>query len=99
MNKYPFGTSVEVDGSFEDKLGRAYDPATVMCKIRDPDFIETTFTFGTDMALVKDVTGKYSMWMLPNKAGTWGYRFVGANPQSVADEEFFEVTASRYVSP
>jgi len=99
MMDVPYGTSIKLSGEFKTPAGALFDPTTVLCRVKVPAGTETTFTYGTDIALIKDSTGLYSMWYLPATVGSYTVRFKGSGGQSIASEQNFTVTGSAFTTP
>lgn len=89
MNSYPLGNLIRVSASFAI-AGVATDPTAVTCKVRTPAGTITTYTYGTDAALVRDDIGIYHVDVTASSAGIWDYRFAGTGACVAATEaEFF----------
>lgn len=83
------GDKVRLSAAFTDIDEAASDPGGVLCKVREPDGTVTTYTYGTDAALVKDSTGNYHVDFLTAQAGKHRYGFYGlSSGQAVAESEF-----------
>jgi hypothetical protein len=95
-NTYGLGTAVKVSVAFTDIDDAAFDPATVTCEVQAPGQdagAKTTYTFGTDAALVKDSTGSYHLWIATDTVGPWVYGFVGidSDGHEIANDATFDV--------
>jgi hypothetical protein len=73
------------------------DPSTVKCFYKDPNNAVTTLTYGTDIAVVKDATGKYHVDIFANIAGNWWYRFEATGSVIAANEAEFIISLSQIV--
>lgn len=93
---YP-GSAVRVAINLEDETDTDTDPATIKFTYRSPLGVETTYTYGTDAALVKDSTGDYHVDVVPDIGGRWRYRWLtsGTN-KTIALEGSFLVQTSRF---
>ncbi len=75
---------------FKDLNDVATDPTTIIFKIREPDGVLTTFTFGVDAELVKVATGSYHLDFAITKTGRHAWRFEGTGSLQAAEgAEFF----------
>ena len=99
MTEIAYGTAVNVAGTFKNRTKALFDPTTVVIKIKKPSGTETSYTYGTDIAVVKTATGSYNMWFLPDAVGQWAARIVGTGPHAVALEKTFYITKSEFVTP
>jgi hypothetical protein len=99
MSTYKLGTSVKVTAAFFDEDGVAFDPATVTAMVKTPDGAETVKTYGTDVAVVRDLAGNYHLWIETPAAGTYAYRWKGDDAVHVANESTFDVDESAFTTP
>lgn len=74
-NVYDKGDLIRITGTFKDASLVAYDPTVVKCQVQTPAGVETTYTYPTDAAVVKDSTGNYHLDVSANASGTWWYRW------------------------
>jgi hypothetical protein len=83
---------------FDFTVAGAYtDPAAVTVVVEDPDGIETTYTYTVNLSdVVRFAAGRYSIHVIPNKAGQWTVRVEGTGPASGVAERRFFVAASRF---
>ena len=94
MNRYILGNSIRMSAAFTNG-GAATDPTGITFKIRSPmNGTITSYTYGTDAALVKDSTGNYHVDHTPTAAGSHYYRFAGTGAVIAADEGEFEIRRS-----
>jgi hypothetical protein len=61
-----------------------------------PDDVETSYTYGTDAALVRAATGNYYVDVTPDIAGRWWFRCETTGPVSAQEGDFL-VQASAFV--
>jgi hypothetical protein len=62
----------------------------VKVSVRTPGRVVTTYTYGVDVAVVKDSTGNYHIDIDANAAGTWHARWFSTGTGQAAEEmEFF----------
>jgi hypothetical protein len=94
MNSYHVGDKVRCTGTFETAAGTDTDPSAVFFKVETPSGTETTYTYGTDAALVKSATGIYYVDVSITEAGTWHYRFYSTGTGQAAGEESFKAKDS-----
>lgn len=90
MTTYDKGDLVRVSGMFADSAGVATDPTVVKFSFTNPAGTTTTYTYPTDVQLVKDSTGNYHVDIDASSSGTWLYRFYSTGTgQAAAEGEFF----------
>lgn len=86
---FQVGDKVRLSAAFTDISEAAQDPGGILCRVREPDSTVTTYTYGTDAALVKDSTGNYHVDFLTSQSGRHRYGFYGiTSGQAVAESEF-----------
>jgi hypothetical protein len=96
VNQYDVGDLVRVTGTFTDAAGTAIDPTTVAFKVKKPDRSITTYTYGTDMQLVKESTGNYRVDISADVKGKYKYRWYSTGNGQAAGESEFEVIKSSF---
>ncbi len=69
------------------------DPAVVQCIVRRAGEPPRTFTYLTDIEVVKDGTGIYHLDFLVPRAGTYYYRWQGSGGLTAAEESSFTATS------
>ncbi len=89
MNSCHVGDKVRCTGTFETAAGVDTDPSAVYCKVKSPSGTTTTYTYGTDAALVKQATGIYYVDVSLTEPGTWHFRFYATGTGQAASEESF----------
>lgn len=94
MNQYSKGDLVRCSAAFATSAGTATNPSVVRCQVTDPAGTTTTYTYGTDAALVRASTGNYYVDVDANRSGTWRYRFYSTGTGQAADEGAFKVKDS-----
>lgn len=94
INVYQVGDKIRLSSAFTDIDGAAQDPGGVVFTLRAPDGTVTTYTYGTDAALVKDSTGNYHVDWLIESAGRHRYRFAGVTTGQAAAENVFRAEPS-----
>lgn len=67
-----------LDVEFKDKDANYSDPTTVRLKTRDPSGTITTYTYPTDIEIVKTSTGIYYAQITLDESGKWHYRWEGS---------------------
>lgn len=95
MNFYDIGDAIRLSATFTVG-GVATDPTTLTLRIKAPGGTETTYTYGTDAALVKDSVGVYHLDYLPPVAGGYTYRWAGTGAAQAASETPFSVRLSAF---
>lgn len=91
INTYSLGGLLRVAGLFANIAGTAIDPSVVKFKYRAPTGDTVTYTYGTDVQLVKDSVGNYHVDLSLDIAGTWHYKFYSTGTGQAADESQFTV--------
>lgn len=95
-NTYALGTDVVCRGLFKTSAGVAADPSVVKFSVKNPNGVITTYTYVTDVQVVKDSTGHYHVNVDANEAGTWYFRFFATGTGKAADESSFIVAPSQF---
>ena len=96
VNVYQLGDLVRATGTFTTAAGAALDPSVVKCSVITPLAVTTTYTYGTDAALVKDSAGIYHVDVNAASVGTWHYRWFSTGTGQAADEGWFVVEESEF---
>lgn len=99
MPSYDIGDVAIVSVAFTNQAGSAVDPATVLCRIKDPQGVIVNYTYLTHAELVRDSTGNYHVDLLLTKPGRWYARFEGTGTNRGASEELISVNTSRFYAP
>lgn len=73
------------------------DPTTLTFTLQGPNGVETTYTYGTDVELVKSSAGDYYVDVTPTNGGRWFYRWLATGTAGGAREGSFVVQASPFV--
>jgi hypothetical protein len=94
INTYDKGDVVICDVTFTNESGVVGDPAVVLFSVMDPEGTLTTYTYGTDAALVKDSTGVYHLDLNADIEGMYRYRFYSTGSGKAASEGQFLVKDS-----
>ena len=98
INIYKLGQRVRCAVTFTVSSTNT-DPTTVKAKVKDPSGTVTTYTYGTDAALVKDATGQYHLDVDTDENGEWHFRFEGTGACTAVEESSFYVHSNFPVSP
>lgn len=69
----------------------ATDPTTVTLAVTTPAGVTTTYTYGTDAALVKESTGVYYLNQSASQLGLWQYVWTGTGTAAAIRESYFTV--------
>lgn len=95
MAQYDVGDLLRVTGTFDDGLAPPtnLDPTTVRFQYTTPDRVETTLTYGIDVAVVKDSTGTYHVDLDLNQAGPWHYRFFSTGTGQASERGAFDAVS------
>lgn len=94
-NAYDIGDLVRCTGTFA-AAGTNVNPDAIMFKVKTPAGVVTTYTYGTDAALVRDSTGVYHVDVSVAEAGEYVYRFWSTGTGQAASEGQFVVKATLF---
>lgn len=95
ISVFQVGDKVRLAAEFTDIDEADSDPGGVLCKVREPDGSVTTYTYGTDAALIKDSTGNYHLDFLTTQSGRHRYGFYGITSGQAVSESEFRVQPSK----
>lgn len=87
MNGYALGNLVRIGVTFANSVGTAVDPAVVKCQVYTPAGVTTTYTYGTDAAVVKSTTGIYYLDVDADEIGEWHFRWYATELEQAAAAE------------
>ena len=96
INTYIVGKLVRIHAAFTTAAGAFIDPEIVTLKHKDPLGVETTLTYPTDAALVKDSVGNYHVDIDAEIAGMWYVRWYSTGLGQTAEESQFLVLTSAF---
>jgi hypothetical protein len=98
LYSYDIGDAVELCATLQNVAGQLVDPPTVRCLVRDPGGTVTTYTYGVDMALIRDGPGAYCVRIAVQQPGYWWYRWETADEYGPlgATEGVIEVMRSQF---
>jgi hypothetical protein len=88
---YP-GQTIRITGTFQ-ALGINTDPVTITFTIKDPNAVETSYTYAGGQ-VVRDAVGVYHYDLLLSLSGNYFYRVVGTGTASAAWEDIIVVSQS-----
>jgi len=95
MNSYDIGNLVRISVTFEDDAG-VTDPSVVKCQVRTPVSAPTTYTYGTDVAVMRESKGIYYMDIDTPYVGTYRYRWYSTGTGQAADEGEFAIITNGF---
>ena len=95
LSAYDIGDLVRCTGTFAAS-GSNVNPTAVMFKVKTPAGVVTTYTYGTDAALVRDSTGVYHVDVSVAEAGEYVYRFWSTGTGQAASEGKFVVRSTLF---
>lgn len=95
-NTYDLGDLVRCSGTFTDATSILVDPTVVKASIQNPAGTDTTYTYGTDAALVRDSAGAYHVDVSATSAGRWYYRLYSTGTGQASGEGYFDVAPSQF---
>ena len=92
------------NGTFTNGAGDAVDPPVINVKVQNPNYEDTTYTYGADARVERLSTGVYRCTIKPLIPGMWYYRWQAADPsasittaQEGAEEHRFSVRPSAFI--
>jgi len=105
VNTYDVGDLVILkNGTFLTSESVAVDPPLINVKVQDPNYDDTTYTYGVDPAVEKLATGVYRCTIKPTLPGTYYYRWEAVDPAAYittamegAEEHRFVIRPSAFV--
>lgn len=88
---------MRIAANFQTGADIDVDPTTVVIKFYSPAGEVTSYTYGTDAALVKANAGDYYIDFTPDRSGLWNWRWIttGTNTE-LAHEGSFRVQYSPF---
>lgn len=95
MNTYDIGDDVRLSVAFRVS-NVLTDPTTVICKVKDPNNIVTTYTYGVGSDIVHSSTGNYYVDHPVTIRGTHFVRWEGTGTANGAEESTFFVRESNF---
>lgn len=96
MTSYDIGDRRKLSATITDEDGALIDPDTLIFKIKLPDGTVTTYTYGTDVELVRDSIGVFHVYWDVETAGGYWWRFAASGNVGAAEEAYFSVQSSRF---
>lgn len=88
--------SVRVGANFKNNSGVLTDPTTIVLKVKTPDNVITTYTYGSDAEIIKSSTGKFYADLDISQIGIHFYRWEGSGSLQAAGESKFTIKASEF---
>lgn len=89
-NTYDIGDLVRCTGTFATGDTNV-NPGAIFFKVKTPSGVVTTYTYGTDVELVRDSTGVYHVDVDATEWGDYTYRFWSTGVGQAASEGQFWV--------
>lgn len=96
MDTYDIGDVVNIKGAFNSPAGSPLDPGGVVVHVKSPNGTKTVYTYGVDVEVLKDSTGRYRVALEPTIKGVWWYRFEGVTSNKGAGESSFFIRNSAF---
>ena len=95
--RHAVNSPVRLSVNFQDENRVDQDPSTVILKVLDPNGSSTSYTYGTDAALIKTSVGDYYRDVTPDMSGRWRWRWeTTGTDQTIAIEGDFIVQRSPF---
>lgn len=100
--EYEFGQAVRLEGAFENAAGVAADPTTVTFTygVRlvnpPPDPTASDHVYLSDLAVIRDSTGRYHYDFVPSLAGNYIARVTGTGTVAAVAVSTFRVKPSPF---
>lgn len=92
------GTQYRFTNTYADGAGSAVDPATVAIWIIDPRGSVTSYVYGTDDVVGREVAGSYYADITLDQGGVWQYRWVATGTSTaIANEGTVQVQYSPFI--
>jgi len=94
---YYYNDRIRIRGTFKTvTTGAVIDPTTITVRIEKADGTIVQKVYGTDVEVVKESTGVYSMELDIdlNTSGTWRYKFSGTGSAKANTIKAFPVVAT-----
>jgi len=88
------GDLVRLTATFENAAGTDIDPTAVLFSFINPAGTSTTYTYGTDVELVKSATGIYYVDINASSSGVYRWRWYSTGTGQTAAEGSFTVEQS-----
>jgi len=94
-NKYDYGQAIKVSATFKNDAGAPTDPGTITLKVKGPDAVIQTYTYGAAQ-VTRESAGVYSKVITLNQEGRWYYRYEGTGTVQAAEEKDVLVVDSAF---
>lgn len=96
VNRYTIGALVRSSAVFRDSVsGVVVDPTAVLFRVRKPNGTVISYTYLTDVQLVRDSAGNYHVDLNADSAAIWRCRWYSTGTGQAAAEDDFVVDASK----
>lgn len=96
VNQYMIGNVVRLAVQFQDINKNPVDPGTVTLWVRNPDYSEDEFQFGT-AEIIRDGVGNYHFNLPNSQSGYYNYRWEGEGNVVVANDSQINSIPSVFV--
>jgi hypothetical protein len=93
-DRYVPGAVTRLSVAITDVADIAVDPGALRLKFKTPAGVTTTYTYGTDVEVVRDSAGAYHADLPLPAAGQYRYRWEADAPYAGASEGFLHVAES-----
>ena len=94
------GNLVKVRATFKDENNQKQDPATVKVHVKDPDATITTYTYGTDVQVVRESKGIYYIEIdTTDRLGEWQFIWQSSGTYQATGETSFTVANALFEIP
>ena len=91
---YDFNDTIGASVTFTVNGSNA-DPDTVIFEQQAPDGVIVSYTYLTDVELIKDGTGQYHVVMMLDQAGRWWKRWEGVGSAAGTTQSSLDVDIDR----
>jgi hypothetical protein len=85
-NVYQKGDEVRLAGTFTDSASAAYDPTTVIGRVKNPGDTITSYTYGVDAQMIRQATGVYYFDVHLDTVGQWWWRMESHQGDAAAED-------------
>lgn len=89
-----YGQTARIPVTITDINDAPADPGGLVLKIRKPDKVLITLTYGIDAEIVKVATGAYYTDVLLDQSGRWQWRWEASEPDTGVTESGIDVRPS-----
>jgi hypothetical protein len=90
-NEYLLGNIVRISATFYNS-GTPINPTAVLVRLKKGDNSPSTFVYGVDAEVKRDITGTYYMEIVADPVGLYTYNWFSTGTGQAAGQQNFVVT-------